>query len=387
MLSHDKLIDLYRQLRQEKVLSVYLDVDQHDPAERNKWRIRLDHEVSRRRKELDGDQGERRRFEQAWDRLKEQLDAFEAFIPEKGWVGFATPERVWYAENVPVPMTDGVFWSEGIRVGPYVRGLKHERPLVALLVDSRHARIFRYAGGEVVETADVRADTFVGDLTDVNVSKRAMASTGFRGQTGTETAERALDASFDRMMNHVSDRIAEVVEPHGFLVLGGVTESVAAARRALPKHLGPRAMEVTSLWMGMGAPEVREALDRAASELHRDFQEELLRQVMEAGRAGGRACLGADETERALREMRVDTLLLSRGYIHAHADAADQAVGQALAQSARVEELSDDGAALLDREAGGIAARLRYRVDANGGPDGSAERKGGREGDASDFHV
>jgi hypothetical protein len=60
--------------------------------------------------------------------------------------------------------------------------------------------------------------------------------------------------------------------------------------------------------------------------------------------------------------MRVDTLLLSRTFIRAQPDAADQCVGSALAQDASVEELSEEGAARLDREGGGIGARLRYRV-------------------------
>jgi hypothetical protein len=381
MLSHEKLMDLYRQLRQEKVLSVYLDVDQHDPAERNAWRTRLEQEVGRRRKELDGDAGERRRFEQAWLRLRERLENFEAFVPEKGWVGFATPDQVWYAENVPVPLTDGVFWNDGIRVAPYVRGLKHERPVVAVLLDSRRARIFRYHAGDVTEVEDCRADTFMGDLADVNISKRAESRTGVRGQTATEKAQRALDTSFDRMLNHVVQVVNELVEPHGFLVLGGVAEAVAAAQQALPKQLHSRTLDVSSLHFGLTDPEVKEALQVAASSLHRRYQEALLDQVVEAGRAGGRACLGRDETERALGEMRVDTLLLSRTFIREQPDVADQCVGAALAQGAAMEELSDEVAARLDAEAGGIGARLRYRIQENGrGAEGQSA------GDEGDFH-
>jgi hypothetical protein len=379
MLSHEKLMDLYRQLRQEKVLSVYLDVDQQDPAERNKWRIRLEHEVSRRRKELDGDVGERRRFEEAWGRLREQLDDFGSFGSEKGWVGFATPDQVWYAENVPVPLTDGVFWNEGIRVAPYVRGLKHERPVVAVLIDSRRARIFRYQAGGVTEVEDCRADTFMGDLTDVNVSKRAEARTGVRGQTGTEKAQRALDTSFDRMLSHVVHSATELVEPHGFLVLGGVSEAVAAAQQTFPKSTQPRTLEVPSLHLSMSESEVKEAIQAAASNLHQRYQEALLDQVVEAGRSGGRACLGRDETERALREMRVDTLLLSRTFIRDEPDLADRCVGAALAQDAAVEELSDEGAARLDAEAGGVGARLRYRIHSNGGQ--AEQRTAGDESD------
>ena len=121
MLNHEKLMELYRELRQQKVLSVYLDVDQHNPAERNKWRVRLEHEISRKGRELNGSAAEREGFEQAWGLLRESLEGFESFVPDRGWVGFATPERVWYAEHVPVPMPDGVFWGDGIHVAPWLR--------------------------------------------------------------------------------------------------------------------------------------------------------------------------------------------------------------------------------------------------------------------------
>ena len=43
-------------------------------------------------------------------------------------------------------------------------------------------------------------------------------------------------------------------------------------------------------------------------------------------------------------------------------DLADRCVGTALAQDADIEEVSGPGAEVLDREAGGLAARLRYRA-------------------------
>ena len=97
MLTHERLVELYRQLREENVLSVYLDVDQHDPAERTKWRRRLEQEVARRRKQLNGN-SERQEFEEAWSRIREELEGFDAFVPQKGWVGFATPGQL----RVPV---------------------------------------------------------------------------------------------------------------------------------------------------------------------------------------------------------------------------------------------------------------------------------------------
>jgi stalled ribosome rescue protein Dom34 len=277
-------------------------------------------------------------------------------------VGFATPDKLWYAEHVPLPMPDGVYWEDGIRVAPYVRGLKQARPVVVLVLDSRRARIFRYRSGEVVELQDCRADTFMGDITDVGMSKRPASHTGVRGETSTDTAQRVLDYTFERMLKYALEQVGAVMDPHSFLVVGGTNESAARAFEELPKHLQARAVQSPPLYLEIGTTELREIVEQAASQLTKRSQLELLDQVVEQAGAGGRACLGREETLKALEEMRVDTLLLSRRLIRAEPELADRCVGQALAQDAAVEELGDAGGERLDQSGGGIGARLRYQI-------------------------
>jgi hypothetical protein len=364
MLTHERLMDLFRQLRDQKVLSVYLDAEQNNPAERNKWRVRLEHEMSRKLRET-SDLAERGRLEQAWRQLQDKLSGYDAFLPEKGWVGFATPDSVWYAENVSAPMPTGVYWEEGARVAPYVRALKQQRAVMVLLLDTRRARIFRYHNGDAVELADERADTWLGDLADVSQSKRGATHTGMRGETATDTAQRALDLSADRMVKDTIEEVVQKIGNDGFLVLGGVTEAVARVWHLLPKGLERRTIEMSSLHVDMTPHEVRASAQEAATLLTERMQTELLHDVIETSGGEGRGCLGPAETIQALAEMRVDTLLLSRDLMQRDPDLADRCVGQALAQDAGVEEVSGEAQARLD-EGGGMAARLRYRVRKDG---------------------
>jgi hypothetical protein len=57
----------------------------------------------------------------------------------------------------------------------------------------------------------------------------------------------------------------------------------------------------------------------------------------------------------------VDTLLVSRARTRDQLADTERLIGLALAGAARVEEVSGAGGDLLDLEAEGIAARLRYR--------------------------
>lgn len=363
MLTREELVELYRAHRHELVLSIYLDAEQHDPAERHAWRRVLDHAVAEARAGLEASAREQREgFDAALARLQSELDGFDAFIPDRGWVGFALPERVLYSASVPVPMPNLVRWEPGIRAAPYVRALKQERPVVTVLVDSRRARLFVYRDGKMEEPVDLRADTFFGDLTDLGTAKRATTHTGVRGATGTDTAQRLQDVETDRLLKVVVDDVAERAGRNGFVVIGGTAEAVAAAAHRLPKGLAPRVLERTSLHLDMTPAEVRAATQEAASELTRKLQQQRVEHVLDAARAQGRGCLGREETERALGERRVETLLLSRRFIAENPDYADHCVGAALEQDAEVDELSGDAAETLDAECGGIAAALRYRI-------------------------
>lgn len=106
--------------------------------------------------------------------------------------------------------------------------------------------------------------------------------------------------------------------------------------------------------------------------LNKRLQGELVDGVIDQARAGGKGVLGRDETVAALREMRVDTLLLSRALLRDDPELADRCVGTALAQDAEVEEVSGPGAERLDEEGGGMGARLRYRIDEAVGAGGAA---------------
>lgn len=363
MLTHDELVDLYRNLRQEKVLSVYLDGVVSDFAERTAWRRRLDRQVGEARKALNGPApGEEGEFQRALGRIESALNEYEAFLPDRGWVGFATPDDLVYANPVRAPMPDLVRWEEGIRVAPYVRALKQDRLVMATLVDSRRARVFEYRDGELGEPENLSAETFLGDLTDINVSKRATSHSGVRGKTGTDAAQRFLEVGSERMLKKLMELVTERVGSSGILVLGGTPEAAAAARSHLPQQLQDRVAIRTSLPVEASEPEVRDHIEAAASELNQALQQRLLNEVVDQAKSGGKGALGPESVEQALKEARVDILLLSRNFIRGNPDYADHLVGAAFEQHADVEEISGEGADRLDVEGEGIAARLRYTI-------------------------
>lgn len=371
MLPKERLVELYEKLRETDVLSVYLDGEAHDPAERTAWSRDLDRRLKEERARVEAEAADQvEAFDSAAKRVLEQLEGFSAFLPGRGWVAFATAEALPYAESVAVPMPNLVRWERGLRVAPYVRALKQDRTVVAAVADSRKARVFTYRDGALDEQIDLLADTSVGDLSDVGSSKRGRAvegqqrtgtHSGTRGQTATDAAQRLLEEGASRLQGAVADKLQALAGSDGFAVIGGTPEVVSALSQRMA-HLEGRVLERPSLHFGMSDADVKAAIEEAASELSRGVQERLLDGVVDLARAGGKGCLGEEATDKALREHRVETLLISRALREQDPDRADHWVGGAFRQGAMVEELSGPGGDRLDAEGGGIAARLRYTV-------------------------
>ncbi len=373
MLGRDQLAGLYRELLGERVLSVYLDGGDRDPGRRQVWRMRFEHAVDRALETTPAE--ELPEFRAALEHVRREIDTFDSLVPGEGWVGFATPDGLRYAELVPVRMPDLVRWERGIRVAPYLRALLAQRPLVTVLVDSRRARVLLHRGGSVEERSDYRADTFLGDLSDQGSARWATTHTGTRGGTASDAARRYLDVGTERMLKEVAADLPDLLGREGCLLVGGTPESATRFAALLPREMAERTLVEPSLHLGMSTAELRRAAEEAADVLRIRRQERLVNDVVERAHGGGNGCLGREETARALREGRVDTLLLTPAFVARDADTADRFVGAAFRQDADVVELLGEPAARMDREGEGIGARLRYRVPRP--EEGGAPEEGG----------
>lgn len=362
MLTRGRLVELFQMLRRREVLSVYVDAEQRDPAQRDAWRVNLDREVSRLRRTLEQERvSDLAGFDSAWALVTGLLRTDEhGSMTKRGWVAFATPDRIWHAGGVPAHMPSSVSWKKGMRAAPYVRALKQQRPVTVVLVDGRRARIFEQVEGGITELEGVLADADLGDLTDVGMRKASARSTGMRGETSTDQAQRLREVAAERMRKSLADFIDARVGQDGVVVVGGSPEAARKLVAILPRRLRGRVSEYPSLHLDMGAAEVREAIRTAAGDLSEHGHGTMVAEVVDTTRAGGKGAMGEKDTLAALEAKAVDTLLLSRAFIGANPRVADDAVGLAFVQGADVEEVSGSAGERLDRDAAGIAARLRF---------------------------
>jgi hypothetical protein len=361
MLTPKELQDLWRDLADTRVLSVYLDSRVTDPAMREAWRPALLTAIRTAGASIT-DPDDRAEFDRAAAFLREPESPPGGMWSAPGWVAFATPNGVRYAADLPVKPIPLAVWGDGPVVAPFTRAMKQLRPVIVAMVESRSAQIHRYAMGRLEMLEELTApDEEAGS--EKAGSFRGASTPAARGAVGTETAQRRRQASFQRMAVQLGERLQEFAGDDGWVLLGGTTEWAHHAHETVAKLFPGRIMVSPTLHHGAtGADIVRQAKD-AASELRGTQGRVLVRQILDRAGGNARGAAGVPAVQRALRATAVDLLLVSPEFIRLHEPEAEAMVRSALAQGADVEAPSGDAAEELDRAAQGVAARLRFPIN------------------------
>lgn len=359
MLTLERLTRLHRDLRNAPVLSVYLDTDQHDPAQRVAWKTRFDRALAEIRRGLESEGGDLTQFLSAKQLLEFELDR-DGFLEGKGWVAFVGPDEAYVSGPVPFHVTDQASWDTGPHLAPYMRGLRHLRPVLVVVSDRRHTRFLEYREGTLTEKPGLVAFGDVGDVADSGVAKRAARSSGVRGATAKDLANRFLEVEADRLHQAVVERIQELVSKDGLILLGGPSETAAHLMGMLDRSLQERARVVSGLSVEDDSNRMITAVGDSASDLSRALQERILEEVLDQALSNGRGRVGTRDSRKALRENRADLLLLSSTLVESRSELAEQFVGAALDQNSDVELLVGPAAERLDEVGEGLAVRLRY---------------------------
>jgi hypothetical protein len=356
-MSPETFAGLRRELADDDVLSVYISAQEHDPTERTSWRTRLRRELDEAERSLPGDAAEA--FTAARRRVEAALNEFTGFLPGRGWVAFATATRLVHCEEEPAAMPDMVRWRRGPVLGPLMRAVKQSRPVRVALIDSRRARLLTYHEGELEEPHDLRADAFIDDLTDGNMSKRAATTTGTRGETASDAADRILRTELDRLAREVA-REMTADGADDIAVLGGPTQAVAALEKLLAPTFGPRLYVDESMHLTMSLPQLRPLVEAAASALSERLHGNAAQAVIEDAAPGGLGALGIDAALQGCTIGQVERVYITPTVLTRSEDRAEELIARTLEQGGAIELVSGPAAELLDERAGGVGARLRF---------------------------
>lgn len=362
MRTFTQLADLHRALKDSRVLTVYLDGTERDPAKRYVWRTRLAQSLDSLREWLTGSShAERTAFERCVAKLDTRLHHFAGNLRAPGWAAFITAEGISEATPLPVPTPTQAVWTTGISMAPYIRALKEARPVVILLVDSASARLYRYHFGQLSLVESLHAHAHVPEPSHMGDAPVRGFHSGTRGVTGSDQAQRSRLHATSSMLSDAARRAAALANSDGWIVVGGNPEVSRRAMSKLPAVTLGRARYAEPIDVDASNPEIIREARAAASALRDSADMARIREIADQLMETGLGTLGPAQTRRALEQKRVSVLYFTHRSLEEHAAETEDAVRGAIDQGATVEEVSGSAAAELDRH-GGMAAGLRYRV-------------------------
>ncbi|HET7187058.1 MAG TPA: hypothetical protein VFI52_02840 [Gemmatimonadaceae bacterium] len=361
MLTLLELVQLERSYRTGKALTVYLDGRSPDPAQRTAWRRALNHALAEVRDTLhDAPRAEREAFARCVEEMEESLAEHDGALRARGWVGFFPEEGVAHTEALPVDVPLIVAWGDGIRVAPYIRALKQHQPAIVALVDSRMARVHRFAHGMLEEVETLRAHAHVGPAEHMGYPPRQGFHTGTRGSAGSDASDRELRAATADMLRTLADRLTTLAGSDGWILLAGIPEVVSDAMSAMPIRLERRVRRLEHLDIHATRAQIAQAVEAGAREARREYDLARVTDLLERHAAGGHGVAGFPLTHEALHEHAVETLYFSGEFLAAHPGGAELLVRAAFDERIRPEYVSGPAATRLDDEAGGVGASLRF---------------------------
>ncbi|HEV2706368.1 MAG TPA: Vms1/Ankzf1 family peptidyl-tRNA hydrolase [Pyrinomonadaceae bacterium] len=259
--------------------------------------------------------------------------------------------------------------------------LMDQYPRYAVLVcDTNRARLFVFGRGKTLNTEEIQ-----------NVKTNRSQAGGWSQMR----YQRHLENYHLHHAKEVVETLARVVAQDKIehVILAGDEQIIPILREQLPKQLGEKIVDVLSLDINAPEHEVLAASMESMTEHDEQTDAEKVERLINEYRAGGLACVGAQDTLEALSMGQVDELFLSASMRQIEGDrddvailsdnevvdplvsaadpaanniesdsviVADELVTRAQQTSARVTFVED--ASLLE-EFGGVGAILRFRID------------------------
>lgn len=360
MLSLQDIISMSREVRDEHVLTVYLDAGFDDPALRAAWRAEVDRSIkSIRRGLVAASHAEKASFEHCVELLNQRLSELASGVGAPGWVAFITVQGVRVAEKIRAPMPTLVLWTIGACLAPYVRALKQERPVVVIVADGSKARLYRYVAGVVELAHTVRTRAVMEEPVHMGDAPRAGFHTGTRGTTGRDASQLAHRVATDRLIEEVTRQSLEMAGHDGWILVAGIPEVGTHIARTLDGLASGRVLHLDGVDVHSTDADVRAAAERGASQLRDEVDVRRVAEITGAADDPRLVACGPAATRSALDRASVRELYLTPRFVEGHLADAEYFVRAAIAQKAAIEEVSRVAARRLD-EFGGVGARLRF---------------------------
>jgi len=354
VLSQDTLEVLMRseQSLRGPALSVYMDVDQSNPRNRNReFEATLRGLLRPVEEHLAGGGPELPLFRS--DAARAASFVKDCKPDAKTLVLFSDQASgLFWAKGLHVPIRESAVWERGLFLRPLIAALDEYERYVVALADRERARLFLGHMGELEEFADL----FEPDGRE----RKTVGTDHLRSQASFQ--RHALEHTLSHV-HAIVQALQEADQRGNFdrLILAGGIAVRSQIELALPKRLRRKVVSSVELPVGTSRAEVLEAVQRIEEDVERKEEIRVVEELLTAAGKGQGATVGLDGTLEAVARGRVHKLIYADNFLSDRAGCLSCGAAQPNGESscARCGETLEPAARLLDA--------IVERVERNGG--------------------
>ncbi|MBN8637983.1 MAG: hypothetical protein J0M07_21880, partial [Anaerolineae bacterium] len=252
------------------------------------------------------------------------------------------------------------------QIAPLLWVLDEYEPYLIVLVDQEKARFFLAQLGRVGFREGMEVDLegydFVERTTAANPTPGQAGGGAVHGGSGRDDHEAMLDEHRARMYRQVATGIETYINQRQIrrFMLGGSEQAAHAVKNLLPQKLQDTMVTLLNTPLRANLQDIFDQAQPKAIEHERQEEMQIVQEVIDFAKAGGRGALGHQQVQEALTMQRVELLILPWSEVDAEGVRPDLPL-RAFASGGSVELVHGAAADLLKQE-GGIAARLYYAL-------------------------
>jgi hypothetical protein len=251
-----------------------------------------------------------------------------------------------YEYELPIHLDSAVYFGKP-HIQEFLWALdEYEQHLVVLIAEDQARAVLMSLGEsttEVVVTAD--------QAWLRNVDKSAHES-------NIQDRKKELDRRFKRSIAGRIDKFFLQNPDLKRVVLGGNTEMAHALQSRLHPAVRDRVIAIMSIPMDMPPHAIADRIRETAKQAERDYEVELVNEIIGQAKAGGRGATGYTAVQRAVERAMVQNLAL---VYPNDAETVEPLLLQAVQNGVQIEFVQGEAADLVN-EAGGAVARLYYAL-------------------------
>lgn len=360
MLDLNHLRDTLNQL-DDNVLTLYLYVDnarRENQAETPAWQIELKNALQNAEQHLITADAQA-----DWDKIRPAVERFfRDYQPSaKSLLLFADANQV-HTHELPLPLGSAGHFGEPF-ITPLLWAIDEYEMYLIVQVDHEKAHFISGYLGSASTQGEMRLE-----LDDYDFRQRTLmpanngqpdGSANASGGNNREQYDSMIEAHRQRFYRDVADHVRELLNDMGNprLILSGDEKAAHELQVQLAPSVRQRLAGIAPAPMRLTNEEALDAVMDTALAHERGKELELVNQIINDAKAGGRAALGHADVVNALIEQRVETLVLP--YPPTKNDLANDLKLRAFEGGTQIELVHGTPAAKLEAE-GGVGATLYY---------------------------